>query len=87
MNIKEILLKKAEYPVRLIALGTDIKESSSIVDYEKGDEIGIELIDFSCGLLRVCNKTKSSIFYLYYDKETGVLDGEFIFKSDLNNSV
>lgn len=84
MNIKEILIRKAEYPVRLIAKGRKSFElgSDEFVLHEDGDEIGIEMIDFSCGNLRVCNKSeiRNCIFDIRYDKETGELDGEWEFK-------
>ncbi len=85
LTIKEILHLKAEYPVRLIA--GDFKShllngNDEFIEHRVGDEVGIEAIDFSSGNLRCCNKSphNNCIFYLYYDKDTGILDGEWSIK-------
>lgn len=83
INLKDLLLKKAEFPVRLIALeDEELNEYKWKPNYLKNDELGIEAIDFSCGNIRVCNKTKNSVFYIYYDKDTWELGGKFKFKKD-----
>ena len=76
MNLKEVLKRKAEFPIpaRLIATAKN-------QDYiNVGDELGIEVVDFSCGLLRCANKTNTWTVEVYYDKETWGLEGEWIFK-------
>ena len=85
MNIKDILIKKAEQAIRLIAeKDSNASETSDYKPYLKGDEIGIEAIDFSIGSLRCANKTKGIIFDIYYDKATGILVGDFSFKENFN---
>jgi hypothetical protein len=74
MNLKDVLKKKAEYPVRLIA--TKELDNVSI-----NDELGIEVVDFSIGNLRCANKTNNMIVEIYYDKETWELNGEWVFKN------
>lgn len=49
--------------------------------FNKGDEIGIEVVDFSIGNLRCVNKTQSKIFEIFYDKKTWELDGKWSFKN------
>lgn len=70
LNLKEVLINKAEYPVRLIALKDEpINDVLRNINYFVGDEIGIEAIDFSTGSLRVVNKTRNFVFELYYNKD------------------
>lgn len=80
MNIKEVLIKKSECPVRLIA--KEISESDLII-YDEGDELAIEAIDFSSGILRVCNKSeiRDYVFEIPYNKENGELYGKWEFKT------
>lgn len=79
MNLKDLLHKKAEYPVRIIALENDPTEST-FKCYEKGDEIGIEVVDFSIGNMRVCNKKTDLVFEIYYNKDNWEIKGEWEFK-------
>ena len=75
MNLKEVLKKKAEYPVRLIAKNKDR-------DYiDVNDELGIEAVDFSCGNLRCHNKMNNTVVYIGYDKNTWELNGGWVFKN------
>lgn len=84
MNISEILIKKAEYPVRLIAKEKQWIElnDGDFIYHEVGDEIGIEAIDFSAGYIRCCNKSEErpNIFDINYDKISGDLDGKWEIK-------
>ncbi len=85
MNISEVLKRKAEYPVRLIATERkefDFPEDEHLVLYEIGDEVGIEAIDFSGCYLRVCNKSeiRNGIFDISYDRVTGEILGKWEFK-------
>jgi hypothetical protein len=75
MNLKEVLKKKAEYPVRLIATS----KNQDFIDVN--DELGIEAVDFSCGNLRCHNKMQNIVVEVYYDKETWKLNGEWVFKN------
>lgn len=71
LNLKEVLINKAEYPVRLIALKDEpINDVLRNINYLIGDELGIEAIDFSVGSMRVVNKTRNFVFELYYNKDT-----------------
>lgn len=83
MNLKPILKLKADFhpnaePVRIIALEND----PDFNNFKAGDEIGIESIDFSCGNMRVCNKTNPMIFEIYYDKITWELNGNWEIKEN-----
>ena len=71
--ISEILRLKADYPVRLIALSREayMYAGEEHVIYEKGDEVGIEAIDFSASSLRMCNKNRDSIFEIRWDSRKG----------------
>jgi hypothetical protein len=82
MNLKDLLKKKAEYSVRLIC-NRDLKANNydERLNAEKGDEIGIEVIDFSIGNIRCCNKNTLTTFELYYDKNTWLLEGDWHFKN------
>lgn len=79
-TMKEILKRKAEYPVRLIATHSFSNDYDTPDIYTKGDEFGIEAIDFSMGSIRVCNKNKNTIQEVYYSKETGELYEQFTIK-------
>jgi hypothetical protein len=81
MNLKDVLKKKADYPVRLIAQSEHINELYPHYKYFcVGDKIGIEVIDFSQGLLRCCNKRSNEVFQIYYNKENWELVGEWAFQ-------
>tara|TARA_R110000850_G_scaffold222016_1_gene347890 strand:+ start:228 stop:449 length:222 start_codon:yes stop_codon:yes gene_type:complete len=73
MNLKEILIRKAKYPVRLIC-----KKEIDFVSLN--DELGIEVIDFSIGNLRCVNKNKNNIVEIYYNKENWNINGKWVFK-------
>jgi len=80
INIKDVLTKKAQYPVRLICQG-DLFSNMEMQEALVGHTIGIEAIDFSIGSIRCINKTTNTAFELYYDKVTGILNGYWSFEA------
>ena len=77
VNLKNILNRV--YPVILIA-SENIYHDDDTIKIKKGDEIGIESINFSEDIISVVNKTSDTVSKIYYDNCTFDLCDKFKFK-------